>query len=172
MPSSSKPLITVVGALSKQGRSVARTLLESGRGRYRVRALTRRADAPEARTLAELGAELVAVPLELGHTEELVNAFRGLAELGFVRCRRRDGRRHEERAVRASRLTQPSRQEYSTSSSPVSKTSTKLPAARNLPRTSLTKPGSRSTSAPCPSPAHLFTWRISIQISWSTTNRA
>lgn len=70
-----KPLITIVGALSKQGRSAAHTLLESGR--YRVRALTRRVDAPEAQSLARLGAELVAVPLELGHTKDLVNAFRG-----------------------------------------------------------------------------------------------
>jgi uncharacterized protein YbjT (DUF2867 family) len=75
MSSPRNPLITVVGALSKQGRSVAHTLL--GSGRYRVRALTRRMDAPEAKTLAALGAELVAVPLELGHSEELVNAFRG-----------------------------------------------------------------------------------------------
>jgi nucleoside-diphosphate-sugar epimerase len=75
MSVNSKPLITVVGALSKQGRSAARTLLESGR--YRVRALTRRVDAPEAQSLARLGAELVAVPLELGHKKDLVNAFRG-----------------------------------------------------------------------------------------------
>ena len=75
MSPNSKPLITVVGALSKQGRSVAHALLECGR--YRVRALTRRLDAPEARSLARQGAELVPVPLELGHTKELVNAFRG-----------------------------------------------------------------------------------------------
>jgi uncharacterized protein YbjT (DUF2867 family) len=73
--SPNKPLITVVGALSKQGRSVAQTLLESGR--YRVRALTRRVDAPEAKSLAALGAEVVAVPLELGQSEELVKAFEG-----------------------------------------------------------------------------------------------
>jgi uncharacterized protein YbjT (DUF2867 family) len=38
-----KPLVTVVGATSKQGRSVAHALLDSGR--YRVRALTRRRDS-------------------------------------------------------------------------------------------------------------------------------
>jgi uncharacterized protein YbjT (DUF2867 family) len=75
MSSDSKPLITVVGSLSKQGRSVTRTLLQSGR--YRVRALTRRTDPPEAQALAKLGAELLAVPLELGQTKELVEAFRG-----------------------------------------------------------------------------------------------
>jgi hypothetical protein len=69
------PLITVVGALSKQGRSVAQTLLSSGR--FRVRALTRRVDAPEAQHLASLGAELMRVPLAPGHKRELVHAFRG-----------------------------------------------------------------------------------------------
>jgi uncharacterized protein YbjT (DUF2867 family) len=73
--SNSKPLITVVGALSKQGRSVAHSLLDSGK--YRVRALTRRVDALEAQALAKQGAELVNVPLELGHTKDLVQAFRG-----------------------------------------------------------------------------------------------
>jgi uncharacterized protein YbjT (DUF2867 family) len=75
MSSNGKPLITIVGALSKQGRSVAHSLLQSGQ--YQVRALTRRVDAPEAQNLARLGAELVTVPLELGHTKDLVQAFRG-----------------------------------------------------------------------------------------------
>src|SRR6516165_8764068 len=75
MSLNNKPLITVVGALSKQGRSVAHTLLESGR--YRVRALTRRVDAPEAQRLERQGAELVSVPLEVGHAKELISAFRG-----------------------------------------------------------------------------------------------
>jgi hypothetical protein len=69
------PLITAVGATSKQGRSTAHTLLASGR--YRVRALTRNVDSPEARSLAAQGAELVAVPVEVGHTRELTRAFRG-----------------------------------------------------------------------------------------------
>ena len=75
MSSNSRPLITIVGALSKQGRSVARTLLQSGR--YRVRALTRRTDAPEAQTLARLGAELMDVALEPGHAQDFVKAFQG-----------------------------------------------------------------------------------------------
>ena len=75
MTPASKPLITIVGALSKQGRSAARTLLRSGR--YRVRALTRRVDSPEAQSLARQGAELLSVPLEMGHEKELANAFRG-----------------------------------------------------------------------------------------------
>jgi len=75
MSQNSKPLITIVGALSKQGRSTAHTLLQSGR--YRVRALTRRVDAPEAQSLARQGADLMTVPLEVGHKKDLVNAFRG-----------------------------------------------------------------------------------------------
>ena len=71
----SKPLITVVGALSKQGRSVARTLLQSER--YRVRALTSRSDAPEAQSLAHQGAELMTLRLEVGHEQDFVNAFQG-----------------------------------------------------------------------------------------------
>ena len=72
-----KPLIAIVGATSKQGRSVATTLLQSQR--FRVRALTRSKDSPAARALQALGAEIVAVPLELGRTKELVGAFEGAA---------------------------------------------------------------------------------------------
>jgi uncharacterized protein YbjT (DUF2867 family) len=75
MSENSKPLITVVGALSKQGRSVAHSLLQSGR--YRVRALTRRVDAREAQSLARQGAELISVSLEPGQKKDLVDAFRG-----------------------------------------------------------------------------------------------
>jgi uncharacterized protein YbjT (DUF2867 family) len=75
MSSNRKPLISVVGGLSKQGRSVAHSLLQSGR--YHVRVLTRRPDSAEAQKLAGEGAELVNVQLEVGHTKDLVNAFRG-----------------------------------------------------------------------------------------------
>jgi saccharopine dehydrogenase-like NADP-dependent oxidoreductase len=74
MSSNSKALITIVGALSKQGRSVAHSLLQCGR--YRVRALTRRTDSPEARKLASKGAELVNIELDVGQSKELVDAFR------------------------------------------------------------------------------------------------
>lgn len=70
-----KRLISVVGATSKQGRSVATTLLESNQ--YRVRALTRNRDSAEARSLADLGAEIVLAPLSLGHQRELAAAFEG-----------------------------------------------------------------------------------------------
>jgi uncharacterized protein YbjT (DUF2867 family) len=75
MSQNSKPRLTIVGALSKQGRSVAQTLLQSGR--FRVRALTRRVDALEAQSLARQGAELIPVPLEVGHKKDFVNAFKG-----------------------------------------------------------------------------------------------
>lgn len=70
-----KPLISIVGATSKQGRSVATTLLNSKQ--YRVRALTRNRNSTEARGLADLGAEIVAVPPGLGHQKDLVAAFQG-----------------------------------------------------------------------------------------------
>ncbi|WP_431273986.1 NmrA/HSCARG family protein [Variovorax ureilyticus] len=72
---SQKPLITVAGASSKQGRSVASALLASGR--YRVRALTRRAESALMRQLAERGAEIVVAPLEPGRQAELAAAMRG-----------------------------------------------------------------------------------------------
>lgn len=76
-----KPLFVVAGATSKQGRSVASSLLQSGR--YRVRALTRNASSSQARELASMGAEIFAVPLEVGHQRELVEAFRS-AEGAFI----------------------------------------------------------------------------------------
>jgi len=74
-----KPLITVVGAASKQGRSVAHALLDSGR--YRVRALTRRRDSEPAQVLAQRGAEVVLVPLQPGMQDELTAAIRGAKNL-------------------------------------------------------------------------------------------
>jgi uncharacterized protein YbjT (DUF2867 family) len=75
MTTQHKPLITIVGILGKQGRSAARTLLQSGR--YRVRGITRRIDSPEALSLTEQGVELVSIPLHLGHKKAFAEAFRG-----------------------------------------------------------------------------------------------
>jgi uncharacterized protein YbjT (DUF2867 family) len=77
MTDTSKPLITIVGASSKQGRGVAESLLASGR--YRVRALTRRLDSQPAQALAQKGAEVVVAPLELGRQAELTEALKGSA---------------------------------------------------------------------------------------------
>ena len=54
-------LILVSGATGQQGGAVARSLLERGFG---VRALTRNPDKPEAKELADLGAEVVSGDLE------------------------------------------------------------------------------------------------------------
>jgi uncharacterized protein YbjT (DUF2867 family) len=75
VPQEQKPIISVVGATSKQGRSVALALLKSNR--YRVRALTRNRESEEARGLAALGAEVVVAPLGAGYQKELVSAFTG-----------------------------------------------------------------------------------------------
>ncbi|AHF79310.1 NmrA family protein (plasmid) [Sodalis praecaptivus] len=73
MLTSLRPRITVVGAMSKQGRSVARTLLESQR--YRVRALTRNIHSPIAQELASLGAELIEISIKSDEHAKLVAAF-------------------------------------------------------------------------------------------------
>lgn len=75
MTQKDKPLITITGVLGKQGFSAARTLLQSGC--YRVRGITRRIGSPEARELAEQGAELINIPLGLGYQKEFIKAFRG-----------------------------------------------------------------------------------------------
>lgn len=70
-----KPLVSVYGATSKQGRSVAATLLDSGR--FRVRAITRNRDSIEARALERLGAEIGIVPAGPVRREALIAAFEG-----------------------------------------------------------------------------------------------
>lgn len=75
MSSESKPIVAIVGSLSKQGRSVAHSLLQSGR--YHVRALTGHIDSPEALRLAKQGAELVPVPLAIGNKKDFIKAFEG-----------------------------------------------------------------------------------------------
>lgn len=75
MSMTEKPLIVIAGATSKQGRSAAKSLLASNR--FRVRALTRRTDTPEALALAGLGAEVVAVPLDMGRKAQFVSAMAG-----------------------------------------------------------------------------------------------
>ncbi|NIR31307.1 MAG: NmrA/HSCARG family protein [Gammaproteobacteria bacterium] len=60
-------VILVTGGTGQQGGAVARNLLERG---FRVRALTRNAGSPNARKLAELGAEVVTGDLEDGASLE------------------------------------------------------------------------------------------------------
>ena len=65
-------LIAVCGATGRQGGAVARRLLADG---WKVRALTRRPDRPEARALAALGSEVVQADME--DVESLRRAFEG-----------------------------------------------------------------------------------------------
>ena len=71
-----KPLITVVSATSKQGRSVVNSLMQSQR--FRVRALTRRKDSPQALQLQKAGAELWELDPHR-NPEALLQAFSGSA---------------------------------------------------------------------------------------------
>jgi uncharacterized protein YbjT (DUF2867 family) len=71
--SAGKPRIAVYGATSKQGRSVATTLLQDGH--FQVRVLTRNRHSSEARNLELLGAEIAIVPAGPGHFREIVTAF-------------------------------------------------------------------------------------------------
>lgn len=72
---STQPIIAVAGATSKQGRSVVKTLLASGK--FRVRALTRTPSSAQAQELAGLGAEIIPAPLTLGHEDAWDAAFTG-----------------------------------------------------------------------------------------------
>lgn len=65
-------VIAIVGATGRQGGAVIRRLLSAGQP---VRALTRTPDAPAARALAALGADIVAADLDTPAT--LVRAFQG-----------------------------------------------------------------------------------------------
>jgi uncharacterized protein YbjT (DUF2867 family) len=62
MQTHQRPLATVFGATGRQGGSVARALLDSGR--WRVRGLTRHPKSPAAEALARRGAELCFADLD------------------------------------------------------------------------------------------------------------
>lgn len=72
---SENPIITIVGVLGKQGKSVAKTLISSGK--YKVRGITRRINSPEALQLAKQGVELINLSLDIGYKNKYVEAFRG-----------------------------------------------------------------------------------------------
>jgi uncharacterized protein YbjT (DUF2867 family) len=69
------PLITVVGASGKQGRSVVDSLARSGR--YQVRALTRRLDTALAQQWRNAGVDVRAFGLQPGKQRDLTEALRG-----------------------------------------------------------------------------------------------
>ena len=58
------PMITVFGATGAQGGGLARAILADPRKRFRLRAVTRRPDAPAARSLAAAGAEVFVADLD------------------------------------------------------------------------------------------------------------
>jgi uncharacterized protein YbjT (DUF2867 family) len=69
------PLITVVGASGKQGRSVVDSLASSGS--YQVRALTRRLDTVLAQQWRDAGVDVRAFSLQPGMQRELTEVLRG-----------------------------------------------------------------------------------------------
>jgi len=76
MPANGRKAVLVAGATGQQGGAVARVLLGKG---YRVRAITRKVDSPQARELARLGAELVQAD-----AEDVASLKRAAAEMDAV----------------------------------------------------------------------------------------
>lgn len=72
---SSRPVIAVVGATDAQGGGLARAILADPARTFTVRAITRTVDGGAARTLAALGAQVVAADLDDGASLE--RALRG-----------------------------------------------------------------------------------------------
>jgi uncharacterized protein YbjT (DUF2867 family) len=68
-------IIAVVGATGAQGGGLVRAILEDEEGVFAVRALTRDANSEKARSLAELGAEVVEA--DVNDKASLVRAFKG-----------------------------------------------------------------------------------------------
>jgi hypothetical protein len=140
-----------------QGRSVACTLLQSGR--YRVRALTRRVDAPEAQNLTRRGAELMTVPLEVGHKGELVNAFRGSQGVFLMTPPIAPPETHEMELGKQQADAAVKAGVQHITFSALEKVEKITDGKKCGRRTSPIKPGLRSTYAGCPSPARLSIWR-------------
>ncbi len=66
-------IVAVVGATGAQGGGLCRAILNDTGGGYKVRALTRNPDSPQAKELEKLGAEVVAADLD--DVESLKKAF-------------------------------------------------------------------------------------------------
>jgi uncharacterized protein YbjT (DUF2867 family) len=76
-----KKIIAVTGATGAQGGGLVRAILADPDGPYRARAITRKPDADKARTLASLGAEIVA-----GDADEPASLERAFAGAHGVFC--------------------------------------------------------------------------------------
>jgi uncharacterized protein YbjT (DUF2867 family) len=70
-----QPLLAVIGATGAQGGGLVDAALADPQHRFRVRAITRKPDAPRARALADAGAEVVAADLD--DVDSLAAAFAG-----------------------------------------------------------------------------------------------
>ncbi|QKV73592.1 NmrA/HSCARG family protein [Amycolatopsis sp. Hca4] len=72
---SDKKIIAVLGSTGAQGGGLVRAILDDPDGPFAARAVTRNADSPKARALAERGAEVVEATLD--DEESLRKAFEG-----------------------------------------------------------------------------------------------
>ena len=70
-----KKIIAVIGATGAQGGGLARAILDDPAGGFAARAVTRNADSPKAKELAERGAEIVVADLD--DEKSLNKAFAG-----------------------------------------------------------------------------------------------
>src|SRR5262245_10450504 len=74
-----KKIIAVVGATGAQGGGLARAILADESGEFVLRALTRKPDGPQAKALAERGAQVVAANLdEAGSVREALRGAYGV----------------------------------------------------------------------------------------------
>lgn len=70
----SKKIIAVLGATGAQGGGLARAILNDKNSEFSVRALTRNSNSEKAKSLANLGAEVIQADID--DTESLKNAFK------------------------------------------------------------------------------------------------
>ena len=74
-------LVTVFGATGAQGGGLARAILDDPQRRFRLRAVTRKPDAPAARALAQAGAEILTADLD-----DIGSVYRAMAGAHAAFC--------------------------------------------------------------------------------------
>ena len=72
---SEQEIIAVIGATGAQGGGLVRAILADSRGRFAARGITRNQGSDKAKTLTELGAEMVQADLD--DVESLTTALAG-----------------------------------------------------------------------------------------------
>ncbi|MBU1100910.1 MAG: NmrA/HSCARG family protein [Bacteroidetes bacterium] len=70
-----KKLIAIVGATGAQGGGLARAILNDGNSEFSVRAITRNPESENAKTLLQMGAEVVKADID--NVESITEAFKG-----------------------------------------------------------------------------------------------